>query len=563
MWRGLFAAHILERGYRYYQDGAVTILNTEDDWVHAEVEGSELYEVDIELNGAIVEDMTCTCPYAEDGNNCKHMAAVLYALERGGLLPDYSADEKLKSHRNSAKQDKPTAIQSSIEQLVQHAEERVVRSFLTVVLEQDKRLAGLFQQILNDSGTNVNQELYRAKAERIFDTYMDYDGYMNYHEAWEFSIELTAFLDNDVARLMRNQSYSAVWEFTVYIFEEVAQQEMDDSAGGLQMIADSCMALWDALAQQSGNSLKQKMYRWCIDWLQESDYEYFDDVVRDFWKTGFQEKDFLQQKLDFALQQLNRAEQQKDGWRKEYQTEQWLQEYFELLQETEDDAEQLQVLYEQYWKLPMVRAFYVNACMKNRNYANAEKALKDGLILDVNKRGLIQEHQLKLKEIYQNTGRREEYLQILWDLNTRYLPVDLAVFRELKKQYSAEEWLVKREKLFRMLPSNADMARLYKEEKLYDKLLCEVTKASGLSLLQLYEKDLKKRYPIEILHKYTEELQQMAQYASERKRYRELVELLRQMKTIEGGTAVVEQIATDWRVQYKRRPAMMEELAQL
>ena len=114
-----------------------------------------------------------------------------------------------------------------------------------------------------------------------------------------------------------------------------------------------------------------------------------------------------------------------------------------------------------------------------------------------------------------------------------------------------------------MLPSNADMARLYKEEKLYDKLLCEVTKASGLSLLQLYEKDLKKRYPIEILHKYTEELQQMAQYASERKRYRELVELLRQMKTIEGGTAVVEQIATDWRVQYKRRPAMMEELAQL
>ena len=25
--------------------------------------------------------MYCTCPYADDGNNCKHMAAVLYEIE--------------------------------------------------------------------------------------------------------------------------------------------------------------------------------------------------------------------------------------------------------------------------------------------------------------------------------------------------------------------------------------------------------------------------------------------------------------------------------------------------
>lgn len=107
------------------------------------------------------------------------------------------------------------------------------------------------------------------------------------------------------------------------------------------------------------------------------------------------------------------------------------------------------------------------------------------------------------------------------------------------------------------------MAQLYKEEKLYDALLQEAIKYPGLYLTQSYEKELKKRYPAEVLSKYKIELQKMAQTASDRNRYRELVQLLLHMKTIEGGTSVVAQIETEWRVQYKRRRAMMEELEQL
>ena len=34
------------------------------------------------MNDREIEEMECTCPYAEDGNYCKHMAAVLYAAEK-------------------------------------------------------------------------------------------------------------------------------------------------------------------------------------------------------------------------------------------------------------------------------------------------------------------------------------------------------------------------------------------------------------------------------------------------------------------------------------------------
>ena len=46
----------------------------------ADVEGSELYEVIVEMNdGGEIYDISCDCPYDME-DYCKHEAAVLYAL---------------------------------------------------------------------------------------------------------------------------------------------------------------------------------------------------------------------------------------------------------------------------------------------------------------------------------------------------------------------------------------------------------------------------------------------------------------------------------------------------
>ncbi len=39
--------------------------------------------MEILLDGNSIEDMFCDCPYAEEGNYCKHMAAVLFAVDAG------------------------------------------------------------------------------------------------------------------------------------------------------------------------------------------------------------------------------------------------------------------------------------------------------------------------------------------------------------------------------------------------------------------------------------------------------------------------------------------------
>ena len=88
-WRDLFQDHILARGEMYYYDGAVQELQKTEHGYHAVVEGTEDYEVDIEMEDGQIYEMYCTCPYAEDGNNCKHMAtgAVLLITGMRGILP--------------------------------------------------------------------------------------------------------------------------------------------------------------------------------------------------------------------------------------------------------------------------------------------------------------------------------------------------------------------------------------------------------------------------------------------------------------------------------------------
>lgn len=184
-------------------------------------------------------------------------------------------------------------------------------------------------------------------------------------------------------------------------------------------------------------------------------------------------------------------------------------------------------------------------------------------MLDKQYRGLISEYSEKKKEIYLLQGNRSAYIEQLWKLVLEHEAGNLELYRELKKQYTADEWLVKREEIFGKLPAYAHVERLYKEEKLYDRLLVYVLNSPGLYALQEYEKVLKKEYPEQILDKYKDEVSKMAVHTSDRKNYAHLVSLLRKMQQMKGGSKLVEQIATEWMIKYKNRPAMMDELRKL
>jgi len=75
----LFPPHIKDRGRNIIASGALTGFQEEEDGYSAEVHGSRVYEVAL-FQGELI----CECPYFEDTGACKHLYALLLAIDEFG-----------------------------------------------------------------------------------------------------------------------------------------------------------------------------------------------------------------------------------------------------------------------------------------------------------------------------------------------------------------------------------------------------------------------------------------------------------------------------------------------
>ena len=564
-WKKLFAIHILERGYDYYCDDAVENMEISDDIIRADVIGSEDYEVEISLSNGEVTDMYCSCPYALDGRNCKHMVAVLYEWSENG------AEEK-KDEENAINTDlfQPAYTVKShkkkltaVEGLVSGANEEDVRSFLAAVLAEDEKLLLRFHNIINKQVTREDINNYIRQVDIIADRYMGRNHFISYYEADGFISELEEIIDEDVRRMIDNGNYLSAFEVMNYIFVLIGDVDMDDSDGGTGMLADRIYQLWLELLVKVSSKEKRKMFDWFTSHLDGSVIDYLEEYIEQIIMGEFEEKEYEQAKLDFIEDMIARSERKDSDWSRDYGVGKWAVRYLEMLQEKKASDEQIEEMCKRYWKNSSVRRYYVDICMKKKEYDHVLQILDECILLDKQYRGLISEYSEKKKEIYLLQGNKSAYIEQLWKLVLEHEAGDLELYRELKKQYTADEWLVKREEIFGKPPAYAHVEKLYKEEKLYDRLLVYVLNSPGLYALQEYEKVLKKEYPEQILNKYNDEVSKMAVHTSDRKNYTHLVSLLRKMQQIKGGSKLVEQIVAEWKIKYKNRPAMMDELRKL
>lgn len=562
-WEKLFATHILERGYDYYIDDAVENIDISEDFIRADVVGSEDYEVEISINNGEVADMYCSCPYASDGRNCKHMAAVLYKWSEGEEEEETSNEVNTDLFQPAYTINSYKKKVAAVEELVSGATEEEVRSFLVAVLAENGKLLLRFRNTVNKQVTKEDVNYYIRQVDLIANRYLGRDHFINYYDADGFISELEEILGKDVRRMIDNGNYLCAFEVMNYILVLIGDVDMDDSDGGTGMLADRIYRLWLELLVKVNAEEKKKMFNWFTSHLDGSVIDYLEEYIEQILMGEFDEEEYAQAKLDFIEDMIVRSERKDSEWSRNYAVGKWAVRYLELLKEKNASDEQIKEICEKYWNNSTVRRYYIDICMKNKEYDHVLQILDECILLDKQYRDLISEYSKKKKEIYLLQGNKSAYIEQLWQLVLDYEAGDLDLYREMKKQYSTDEWLVKREEIFKKLPANAHVERLYKEEKLYDRLLTYVLNSPGLYALEEYERVLKKDYPEQILGKYSEEVNKMAMYTSDRKHYAYLVSLLRKMQYLKGGVALVEQIAAEWKVKYKNRPAMMDELGKL
>ena len=131
-WTKFFDEAVLHRGFDSFSAGAVGLLTVTDGVLSASVKGTEFYHVRLPLDEERAGEFSFSCPYARAGHRCKHMAAVFYAWDAQG---------------RPAGLRRPGLTQGQLREMVSQADDVLVRSYLTAVLMENRKLAEQFRDL--------------------------------------------------------------------------------------------------------------------------------------------------------------------------------------------------------------------------------------------------------------------------------------------------------------------------------------------------------------------------------------------------------------------------------
>ena len=389
-WKKYFSKKILDRGYDYYRDSAVEDMEFSDNVINAAVIGNDDYEVEIVLSDSKIEEMYCSCPYASDGNYCKHMAAVLYEWEEHKddkkaddnmddilFKPAYTSKSRIKKHE-------------AVEKLITEASNDVIRSFLSEILTDNEKLCLRFYNIINKQINKADLKGYFRQIDTITDQYLGRDNFINYYDADDYITELEDIIYNDVRTLIDNENYLSAFEVLNYIFTVIGKVDIDDSGGGIGMLGDNIYQLWCEILEKVNPDDKRKMFEWFIAHTDGSVIDYLEEYVEHIIAEDFNEEEFEQQKLDFFRDMIRKSEKEKSDWKRNYDVGKWAVRYLNMLIDLNYSDEQIASECIKYCKSFYVRKFYMDICMRKKIIAKLLKFLMMVLKLIKNPEDLFQ-----------------------------------------------------------------------------------------------------------------------------------------------------------------------------
>ncbi len=551
-WQHLFSKKILNKGYNYYINNNVIDFNKKNDKINATVSGTENYKVQITIKDNVIEDIECSCPYAENENYCKHMAAVLFTYD------DEKENQSSNLNKSSQSEEK-----NKIEELVNYADEHIIHEFLIEILKNNNRLALQFKNAISSDISKEDINQYKRYITDIIHSYMGRDGFIDYYEASSFISEIEDFLKNDINNMISEKHYKEAFDISLYTFIKVSDVDIDDSDGGLSIIGNTCCDIWESILKNCDEKIIDYIFRQCEKNLDGSIVDYMEEYLEALFINNFKEKEYLEKKLLFIDKKIHQTEQKKDDWIKRYNLKNWIIIRLNIMYEMRLPWKERESYCKKYWYLPEVRKWYMSIIREQKDYDTLINLLLESCELDKDSHGLILNYKTELKDLYKLTEKKEEYLKTLWELILEYDKGCFNTYLELKEQYSPKQWETEREKIFTVTSNKDSLAMFYNEENLYNRLKDIAVNSYNLNLMRKYKDVMIKHYPQEILDKYAKEVEDGAVETSSRSHYKELVSILREMQQFPNGKDRVKKIAGHWKEAYKKRPAMMDELSKL
>ena len=530
-WEKLFKRQILERGYEYYQKGKVEILHYSEDTLEAVVSGTEDYNVSIYSEDGEIEDMYCDCPYADDENKCKHMAAVLYALEDLPEISEHDTDD--------------------INDLINEASPELMKEFLIKSMTYNEDLKYKFIRFLKARRKEISISEYKEHLDYLIINYADGTDYIDYRYSFQFFNEADELLTECTDILIAEKCYYDAYDIVKYYLYKLSVTDIDDD-GNFSIFYDTCMEIFKEITQSADIETKRRMFNELTDML-STKLNYIFEMVFDFISKGFDEKEFLLKMLEYTDKRLEKKDTPE-------RRKKWILYRLQLMDKLNYSDDDILEYSRRYPEFREIREYLTERFIAKGNNEAAIKILEETLGSEVNSIYESQRLHLELKELYKQTNDREKYIKELWVILTQLCISGMDIYREFKSLFAPDEWEEERELLYSSMKYQHMLPEYFVEEKLYDRLASYVFTNKNEYLIEEYEKYLADESHELILAEYAEYLNKSAEQSADRSTYQRWADKLIHMKKLKGGKECVAEIIENWKTLYRNRPAMMQEI---
>ena len=552
-WKKRFAKHILERGFDYYQQGLVTSVQKNATGYRAVVEGTEDYSVEILVYDNEEWELQCDCPYADGGNYCKHMAAVMYQIEQ----------EELEGEHAKSRKEKPVDRNRMLKEIIERIPLEELRGILLQIAKEDKSLG---DQLLMKYAEEIDvHQIMHLKKEvnRIAHTYMDDDGFIDYHHAWEYVQALLDFMQEKIQILIDRDYLAEAFALTNHAFLSIDLDMIDDSDGGIMEIADVCMSYWKQILKLCSEDMEKDMFHWFTEQYCSIEQDYLKELIGVFLMENFQKPDLLHQKLtllDAEIEGIEKSLPKDESSYLHFIYEDAVARRYQVMKTLGCSKAERNAYKQKYHHLSNVRRLEINEHLENREYEKAIRVLLESKEIDHKLRGLVSMYSEQLIELYQQTGQMDAYKNALKEYVFCHGQRELTYVHLLKEQCDIKEWEQLRDQLLLAKSMLALRYELLISEGMYERMLNELEAANSIYTLDYYEKTLRMHFPEKTRDLYIAYIKRQVEYTSDRKGYKQIMKYLKKIKNYPGGKEEAKQIVEEWKKEYKRRPAMMDEL---
>lgn len=587
---------IVARGKKYFQDGCVQEFEErEENTFTALVEGSEVYETKITINGNAIGDHSCNCPY-DMGEFCKHKVALLFAIR------NFFNEEDLPEKKEKKSPKKRKTIMDKLKEGMENLSPEELKFAILEYAQDDRYFRNFmmrkFPKEISAKKKGDLKKIYAADIKKCIRSAADRSGFVGYWEGRSAIKAANEFL-NSAKNFLEKREYETVFAILQAEIETLhdSLERVDDSNGEFGNAIEETWEFFRQLCEKipKDNPLKKEIFDYFLGEMPKKIY--------DGWYAWV---DFS----ELAILLLENDEEEKrlfeslDGIEKQKQAEP-LKSYFALrngkmtkcyfggisnhdlqkmimlkrrILEARGKEEKSIELRDQHLQFSDFRLEKIESLWKEGDFEGIKKLAEEGIQIIEEQGGrnteIFEIWILRIAKKENNTEKMRECWKSFFLKNT-----DWSAYESLKKSLSSEEWKKEFSNLCEAVSErnhwrNDTLLEMYEKEGLWEYIesflekTIEQSKDSwgakhSLDLLGKWERVAKVHFSKKLITWYCELLRNYLRESMGREHYVKARKILCHLKKNLGEKEAVEKLKEEFLTLYKARRALVEELGKV